>query len=241
MQALAGDFAHSDVLVASFLRTRSADFELLDGERLDPAELRINLREMAMLNRLPGGIGDSVRAVNRILNGKTDAVVLDIGTGAGDFVSRLLVRRATEVIAADVNPEVLEITRRNLADTNGVTVYQADVLALPLGDGEVDVTHASLLMHHLEPEEVVRALREMRRVARLGIVVNDLRRGPLALAVTAATVLALTRGTYTRHDGILSARRAYTLPELDELATEAGLRLVSRTWSFLPRVTTVYR
>jgi hypothetical protein len=61
------------------------------------------------------------------------------------------------------------------------------------------------------------------------------------LAVTAATVLALTRGTYTRHDGILSARRAYTLPELDELATEAGLRLVSRTWSFLPRVTTVYR
>jgi 2-polyprenyl-3-methyl-5-hydroxy-6-metoxy-1,4-benzoquinol methylase len=241
MQALAGDFAHSDVLVASFLRTRSADFELLDGERLDPAELRINLREMAMLNRLPGGIGDSVRAVDRILNGKTDAVVLDIGTGAGDFVSRLLVRRATEVIAADVNPEVLEITRRNLADTNGVTVYQADVLALPLGDGEVDVTHASLLMHHLEPEEVVRALREMRRVARLGIVVNDLRRGPLALAVTAATVLALTRGTYTRHDGILSARRAYTLPELDELATEAGLRLVSRTWSFLPRVTTVYR
>jgi len=241
MQALSGEFAHSDVLVASFLRTRSADLELLDGERLDPDELRTNLREMAMLNRLPGGIGDSVRAVERLLDGKADATVLDIGTGGGDFVRRLARERAAHVIAADVSADVLEITRRNLADTKDVTVLQADVLALPLGDAEVEVAHASMLIHHLEPPDVVRALREMRRVARRGIVINDLRRGPIALAVTAAAVLALSRGAYTRHDGVLSARRAYTLPELDQLAAEAGLRVLARTWSFWPRVTTIYR
>jgi ubiquinone/menaquinone biosynthesis C-methylase UbiE len=241
MQALSGEFAHSDVLVASFLRTRSADLELLDGERLDPDELRTNLREMAMLNRLPGGIGDSVRAVDRLLDGKADATVLDIGTGGGDFVRRLARERAAHVIAADVSADVLEITRRNLADTKDVTVLQADVLALPLGDAEVEVAHASMLIHHLEPPDVVRALREMRRVAQRGIVINDLRRGPIALAVTAATVLALSRGAYTRHDGVLSARRAYTLPELDQLAAEAGLRVLARTWSFWPRVTTIYR
>jgi len=241
MQALSGEFAHSDVVVASFLRTRSADLELLDGERLDPDELRTNLREMAMLNRLPGGIGDSVRAVERLLDGKADATVLDIGTGGGDFVRRLARERAAHVIAADVSADVLEITRRNLADTKDVTVLQADVLALPLGDAEVEVAHASMLIHHLEPPDVARALREMRRVARRGIVINDLRRGPIALAVTAATVLALSRGAYTRHDGVLSARRAYTLRELDQLAAEAGLRVVARTWSFWPRVTTIYR
>jgi ubiquinone/menaquinone biosynthesis C-methylase UbiE len=241
MQALSGEFAHSDVVVASFLRTRSADLELLDGERLDPDELRTNLREMAMLNRLPGGIGDSVRAVERLLDGKADATVLDIGTGGGDFVRRLARERAAHVIAADVSADVLEITRRNLADTKDVTVLQADVLALPLGDAEVEVAHASMLIHHLEPPDVARALREMRRVARRGIVINDLRRGPIALAVTAATVLALSRGAYTRHDGVLSARRAYTLRELDQLAAEAGLRVVARTWSFWPRVTTIFR
>jgi SAM-dependent methyltransferase len=227
--------------VASFLRTRSPDLELLDGERLDPYELRINLREMARLNRLPGGIADSVRAVDRLLDGKADASVLDIGTGGGDFVRRLARRRAAHVIAADVSADVLRITRRNLADTKDVTILQADVRALPLGDAQVEVAHASLVLHHLEPAGVVRALREMRRVARRGIVINDLRRGPLALLFSAATVLALTRGAYTRHDGILSARRAYTLSELDELAAEAGLRPVARTWSFWPRVTTVYR
>ena len=57
--------------------------EFLDGEKLDAIELRKNLREMAMLNRLPGGIGDSVRAVERLLGDQSEATVLDVGTGFG--------------------------------------------------------------------------------------------------------------------------------------------------------------
>jgi len=123
----------------------------------------------------------------------------------------------------------------------GVEVLQADARDLPLADGAVDVAHASLVMHHLDPTDAVAALREMRRVARRGVVVNDLRRSPFAFAVTAATVLALTRGRYTRRDGLLSARRAYTLRELDDLAAAAGLRRIWRSAPFLPRVVTVYR
>src|SRR5438105_1671282 len=82
---------------------------------------------------------------------------------------------------------------------------------------------------------------EMRRVARRGVVVNDFRRGRLAFAVSAMTVLGLARARYTRHDGVLSARRAYTLDELDELAAAAGLRRIRRSPAFLPRVVTVYQ
>lgn len=226
------------------LRTRSTDPELLDGEQLDPRELALNLREMARLNRLPGGVGASVNAVVRLLDEgdrRTDAWVLDIGTGSGDFVRRLLRRLPVSVIAADRQPDVIAIAARNLARTSGVTIVQADVRELPLADDEVDVAHASLLLHHLEPRDAVTALSEMRRVARLGVVVNDLRRGTLAFAANAATVIAFTRGHYSRHDGPLSARRSYTLDELDELAGAAGLNLAWRTWGLMPRVTTVYR
>lgn len=223
------------------LRTRSVDLELLDAAHLDAGELDRNLREMAMLNRLPGGVRDSVRAVARLLGDSNRASVLDIGTGSGDFVRRLARRRTVSVIAADLRPEVLAIARRNLAHTKDVTIVEADALALPFADELVDVAHASLLVHHLDPDEVVRALREMRRVSRLGIVINDLRRGRLAFAMTAATVLALSRGRYTRHDGVLSARRAYTLDELDGLAAQAGLQTAWRTLSHWPRVTTIYR
>jgi SAM-dependent methyltransferase len=227
--------------VASLLNVRSSAHEFLDADQLDALELRKNLREMAMLNRLPGGVGDSVRAVERLLGEQNEATVLDLGTGSGDFVRRLRRRRHVEVIASDVRPEVLEIAARNLAGTNNVSILQADARAIPLSDGEVDIAHASLLMHHFDPEDAVAALAEMRRVSRLGVVINDLRRGPLPFAITAATVLALSRGAYTRHDGVLSARRAYTLAELDTLAARAGLKRANRSGRLWPRVTTVYR
>lgn len=230
--------------MATLSRSRAAGAELLDGEHLDPGDLRINLREMAMLNRLPGGVGDSLRAVTGLLDGTADAepTVLDAGLGPGDFVRRLARRHpGARIIGFDAHPQVLAIARRNLADTNHVTLLHADVRDIPLPDASVDVAHASLLLHHLDPPDAVTALREMRRVARRGVVVNDLRRGPLAFAVTAATVLALSRGRYTRHDGVLSSRRAYTLEELDEMAAAAGMRPASRSWGLLPRATTVYR
>ena len=227
--------------MASLLDTRSPAHEFLDGENLDALELRQNLREMAMLNRLPGGIGDSVRAVERLLGDQSEATVLDVGTGSADFARRLSRRRHVEVIASDVRPEVLEIAARNLAGTNHVSMLRADARALPLGDGEVDIAHASLLIHHFDPDDAVIALAEMRRVSRLGVVINDLRRGLIPFAMTAVAVLALSRGAYARHDGVLSARRAYTLSELDTLAARAGLSRVSSTLRFWPRVTTVYR
>lgn len=223
------------------LRARATDHEHLDEPTLDPGDLRINLREMAMLNRLPGGVSDSVRAVTNSLDGRSDPSVLDIGAGSGDFARRLLQERHATVVVADLRDEVLTIARRNLANTNGVKFLRADVRALPLTDDAVDVVHASLLLHHLEPHDAVTALREMRRVAREAVVINDLRRGRLAFVMTAAPVLVFTRGRYTRHDGIVSARRAYTLAELDALAAEAGLRQVDRTSAWWPRVTTVYQ
>jgi ubiquinone/menaquinone biosynthesis C-methylase UbiE len=223
------------------LRTRSVALELLDGEHLNARELALNLREMAMLNRLPGGTRDSVRAVERLLGDQTEGTVLDVGTGSGDFVRRLRRRRHAEVIAVDLRGEVLAIAARNLAGISNVSLMEADVLALPLGDSEVDVAHASLLLHHLDPDDAIAALAEMKRVSRLGVVINDLRRGVFPFVMTAAAVLTLSRGAYTRHDGVLSARRAYTLAELDTLAGKAGLRRVSRSLWFWPRVTTVYR
>jgi SAM-dependent methyltransferase len=232
----------------NLLAARHPGRELLDAELLDPRELRVNLREMAMLNRLPGGVRTSMAAIRRLIGdgdgvAARGAVVLDVGTGLGDLPRRLLRYDGLDlrVVAIDVRREVLEIARRWLPEHPRLTLLRADARALPLSDESVDVAHASLLLHHLEPEEVAIALREMRRVARRGIIVNDLRRGALAFAVSAATVLALSRGRYTRHDGVLSARRAYTLDELDDLATSAGLHPIWRSPSWQPRVTTIYR
>jgi SAM-dependent methyltransferase len=220
---------------------RSLDRELLDAPEPDPHELRRNLREMAMLNRLPGGVDASVRAVVALLDRDPQGPVLDVGAGSGDFARRLRPRTTAPLVLVDHSDDVLEIARRNVTGMEDVTLLRAEAVDLPFPDGSAAVSHASLLLHHLDRDEAVVALREMRRVARSGVVVNDLRRSRLALAMTAVPILALARARYTRHDGILSARRAYTLVELDDLAADAGLRPVARTAAWWPRVTTTYR
>lgn len=221
---------------------RSTEQELLDAEELDPQELRTNLREMAMLNRLPGGIGGSLAGIRWAAGDHQRPRILDVGTGSGDLPRRLASELpGAQVTATDSHPAVLAIATRNLRRTSNVTVRQADARALPMQPASFEVAHASLLAHHLEPDDVVAALREMGRVATRGVVVNDLRRGRVAVAVSSLTVLALSRGRYTRNDGPISARRAYTIPELDRLAGQAGLAPVWRTPAAWPRVTTVYR
>lgn len=223
------------------LDRRTVAHELLDGETLDEIALRQNLREMAQLNRLPGGTGASIAAI-RALGPPAGGTVLDVGTGGADLPRRLR-REMPDVtlIGIDARPDVLEMAASWTAAHHRVELRQGDARALRLADGSVDVAHASLLIHHLDPGDALTALSEMRRVARRGVVINDLRRGLLPFLVTAATVLALSRGTYTRHDGVLSARRAYSLAELDDLAAGAGMRPAWRSAAFMPRVATAYR
>ena len=64
----------------------------------------------------------------------------------------------------------------------------------------------------------------MARVARLGVVVNDLDRTP-ARAGSGRWLIGhlLTRNRYTRHDAPLSVRRPYRADEAAELLRAAGL------------------
>lgn len=219
------------------LSQRSTALELLDGGDLPHEELERNLDDLAQLNRLPGGQRASTRAVARLLGDRRPATILDVGTGQGDMTIAFA-RRGWEVVGLDADPAVAEVARKRVAETPAVRIVEGDARALPFSDAAVDVAHCSLLVHHLEPEDAVTALREMARVAERGVVINDLRRGVVPLLATATAVTLLGRCRTTRHDGILSVRRAYRMRELDELLDAAGLRAVTRSATWMPRVVT---
>jgi ubiquinone/menaquinone biosynthesis C-methylase UbiE len=219
------------------LGLRSDAVELLDGDGLSRAEIERNLADLARLGRLPGGAAASVAGVRRLVGGRRDVRVLDAGAGRGDLPIAFA-RNGWTTVAVDRHPEVLRIARRETAAEPRVEVVDADVRALPFDDDSFDVSHSSLLMHHMDPRGVVGALRELRRVARHGVVINDLRRGILPLVATALSVTALGGSHVTRNDSIVSARRAYTLEELDDLLGEAGLSVAWRSRAWMPRVVT---
>lgn len=211
--------------------------ELLDGSAADPVELHRNLRDLAALNRLPGGTQTSLGAVRGLAQRSSGLHILDVGTGLGDM-PLAFARRGWRTEALDTHPQVLAAARDATAHEPLVEVAPGDARSLPFPDDAFDVSHCSLLLHHLDPADAVQTLREMARVARHGVVINDLRRGLLPFVATGVAVALLGRCRTTRVDGLRSVRRAYTLPEFDELLADAGLEVAWRSNRFMPRVVT---
>jgi ubiquinone/menaquinone biosynthesis C-methylase UbiE len=206
--------------------------ELLDGPLDDPDVLAGNLRDLRRINRHLGGIELSATAIEALAARRGELTLLDVGTGGGDIplaLLRLADRRGRHlaVMGIDSRPEVVSAARQAAqaasVSLERLEIQVADGRAIPFSDRSYDVAHASLVLHHLEPDEAVGLLIEMGRVARLGVVVNDLDRGRLAWLGAWLFGHLLTGNRFTRHDAPLSVRRAYRADEAADLLRAAGL------------------
>jgi ubiquinone/menaquinone biosynthesis C-methylase UbiE len=215
--------------------------ELLDGPLDDPAALAGNLRDLRRINRWLGGVALSARAVDALSAHRGDVSLLDVGTGAADIPLALLATarrqgRSLHVVGLDSRPEVLAaaaFTFRAVVASEGLELHVGDGRSLPFADRSFDVVHASLVLHHLDPAGAAALLAEMGRVARLGIVVNDLDRGRLAWLGAWLIGHLLTTNPYTRHDAPLSVRRAYRLDEMLAMIRAADLAPVRSMRGFM--------
>jgi SAM-dependent methyltransferase len=118
---------------------------------------------------------------------------------------------------------------------------QGDGLALPFRSRSIDVVICSQVLHHFEGEPMLALLREMHRVARVRVVVSDLRRSYLAAAGFWLATWPLRFHPISRHDGVVSVMRGFTPDDLaaavrDAVGVEPGVarRLgwrVTTSWS----------
>jgi SAM-dependent methyltransferase len=214
--------------------------ELLDGPLPDADVLAGNLRDLSRANQWFGGTDLSARAIATLVGDTTDVSLLDVGTGAADIPLALLDRagragRHWTVTGLDSRSEVLAAAAMvdpRVSAMQGLTLRVGDGRRLPFPDRSFDVAHASLVVHHLDPDDVVAVLLEMRRVARVGVVINDLVRSRVAWGLAWAFSHGLTRNPFTRHDATLSVDRAYTRSELVGLLDRAGLTVEGRVVGF---------
>ena len=192
-EGLAGDDDHAThrtgATYAGAMDRLTDAVELLDGPLDDPPTLAGNLRDLRRINRWLGGVRLSADAIDALAAHRDSLTVLDVGTGGADIPMALLARadkrgRGLSIVGIDSRPEVLTAAvtaTPAVAATSGLELHVGDGRSLPYGDGSFDVVHSSLVIHHLSAREAVVLLREMARVARLGVVVNDLDRTRLGL------------------------------------------------------------
>jgi hypothetical protein len=193
---------------------RTVTPELLDDDAGSAAEVSTSLADLGRINRWFGGVRVLTRLVERVAakSGRHELTLLDVAGARGEVPALAALRLRQQGIRLETT--VLDRATSHLA--RGERGVVGNALALPFRDSSFDVVSSSLFVHHLEPPEVRQFVDEALRVARLAVLINDIRRHPVHLALTYVG-LPLYRSRLTRSDAPISIRRAYTPEEMRDL------------------------
>ncbi len=192
--------------------------ELLDTDSGTAAEIVAALSDLHRINRWFGGISTTHAMVAQVARdvGARSLSLLEVAAGAGSVPHAARTRMQSQGIQLQIT--LLDRAHSHLRNSsgNGTRAVAGDALALPFANESFDVVGCCLFVHHLEPQEVEQFVNEGLRVCRVAVLINDLVRHPVHLAMAYAS-LPLYRSRITHHDAPASVRRAYTLEEMREM------------------------
>jgi len=193
--------------------------ELLDSDAGTSREVEQSIADLRMFNRAFGGIRTMSSAIERVAQqrGLKELSWLDVA-GSEGFVA---IETCNALARGGITLHPLVLDRAPTHMNGRLPGVCGDALALPFADNSCDVVGCSLFAHHLEPDELVRFVREGLRVARHALVIHDLLRHPAHLLFSYLG-FPLYRSRITRHDAPASVRRAYTEGEMREMLSRAA-------------------
>jgi SAM-dependent methyltransferase len=207
--------------------TRRRGFEYLDDPALGPAVAARSLADVALANRWFGGTRAVLRElapIVRVLHarGRRTLLLLDIGTGLADIpaAAARLGRElgvAIHTVGLEKSPALAAVGRHRVDAS-----VAGDARVLPFADRSIDLITCSQVLHHFEEHDANLLLMECTRVATHGVIVSDLRRSWLAIGLLWLTSFPLRFHWMSRHDGMTSIRRGFTVGELRALVARAA-------------------
>jgi ubiquinone/menaquinone biosynthesis C-methylase UbiE len=219
--------------------------EMMDQKKIDPVLLREDLINLQKINYWLG----SYRLLHRELEiffsefkttKSQPCQILDLCTASGD-IPRVIARWARKhhheirITATDINPSMLDQARQESNGYSEIRFEKADILNPQYPDKSYDLVLCNLALHHLSVDDAVKALKEMWRITRKTILVNDLHRSRSLCFFAKHAIPLFSRNPMTRFDSYLSTRRSFTSEELLRLGFHAGINDVQIRQYFLAR------
>lgn len=193
--------------------------EILDSDACSAADVAISMRDLGRVNRWFGGVATTRKMVERIaqVTGQKQFSLLEVAAGTGEVpetVQRTLIPRG---ITLDLT--LLDRAHSHLPTGNHSVV--GDAMRLPFGDGSFDLISCNLFTHHLDAAHLCRFVNEALRVCRRALLINDLVRHPMHLALVYVS-RPIMRSRVAWLDGVTSVRRAYLPEEIREMIASAS-------------------
>jgi ubiquinone/menaquinone biosynthesis C-methylase UbiE len=159
--------------------------------------------------------------------------ILDVASGNGYIAQQMEQEFSNKGVRLEF--ALLDRSAAHLPSNGSMAKVAAEAVKLPFRNSSFDFVLTSLFVHHLAPEGVLTFAREALRVCRSAVLVHDLIRHPLHLAIAYAGV-PLYRSRLTRNDAPASVWQAYTVDEMRDLFQQAGAASVRIKTHYLYRM-----
>jgi len=185
--------------------------EILDSVDCPASEAKASLRDLRRINRWFGGVGTTRKLIEQVSEATQQKrlSLLEVGAGLGEVPQTA----GLQLAGRGIRLEITDLDRFASHLRQGHRAIVADAMALPFREDSFDLVSCNLFAHHLEPAELGGFVDEAWRVCRCAVLINDLVRHPLHLALVYAA-FPLMRSHVSRVDGLASVRRAYAPEEM---------------------------
>jgi SAM-dependent methyltransferase len=203
-----------------------AELELMDRPKPILAELEPDLENIRELNRWFGSYALISMFLSRWIKPGSRSRIVDLATGSGD-IPRLIAEYGRKVgaelriEALDRQSATLEIARKLSAGYPEIAFVEGNLLEWNPTEA-YDLVLCTLALHHFSDDDAVRVLERCRGLSRKYVLVSDLRRGWLGTIGVHLLTATMFREPMTKYDGRLSAVRAFSFSEMNQLAQQAG-------------------
>jgi 2-polyprenyl-3-methyl-5-hydroxy-6-metoxy-1,4-benzoquinol methylase len=226
------------------LSSRSTQTEMID--RTVPKDLLFqNLHELEFLNRNFGGHSTSLSGLQKLITDRDrDYHIVDLGCGGGDTMIMVAewARKSNfrvKLTGIDRNMDIINYLRHRCSRYPEISAIATDYRRFIKNGTTADIIHCSLFCHHLTNEEIEELFGNFNRSARVGFVINDLRRSRLAYHLVKVFTTLANGSAISRNDGPISVMRGFNISELKMFMTKASISNyhITKKWAFRVLIT----
>lgn len=215
---------------------RSTGIEIMDDLNCSGEVVKQTLRELEFINRTLGGNEVTLGAIKELLkNDQSKSLhVIDLGCGGGDMLKilRKKLPMSSTFKGMDANPNIIQYASSQNDQPSSISFVTVDVLSDEFRKETCDVAVATLLFHHFTEEKLGSILSQLNQQARIGIVINDLHRHPIAYYSIRILTHLFSKSSMVKFDAPLSVLRGFSRNELMDILKRAEIKNYTIKWKW---------
>ena len=219
---------------------RTNAVEIMDDFSIKGTMLYNTLDTIARINKWLGGNNVTISGLKKILENhpKNDPIIIiDLGCGGGDMLRKISVfgeekGYTFKLIGIDANKDAVIYARHLSKNYHDISFMDCDIFSEEFDALQYDLALSTLFIHHFKEEQIIDMLSKAKNKAKLGIIVNDLHRHPLAYYLFKLVCLTI-KNRMVIEDGLTSILRGFKREELESFSNKLQVKpQIKWKWAF---------